>query len=807
MGGADLRTLDAGSVRALFAVVNQDTYLFHGSVEDNLRLGKPNASHDELEAAARAANAHAFIERLPQGYATVVGERGIRLSGGQRQRIAIARALLRDAPILVLDEALSAVDAENEATIQASLDRLMVGRTTLIFAHRLSSLIGADRILVLGEGGVVEEGTHDELMARDGVYRSLMGDQASELSAGTPLAETLAQTDRREVAASAATIEPTDAILRAEGLGWIGATRVLLGMIGKERLPLAATFVMGVLRVLAFIGVGVLSSLIVLQVKEGGGFVTLAIVLACAAPLAGIFHWLESWFAHAMAYRLLAAMRVQLFERLEQLAPAYLVHRRTGDLASMATQDVETVEYFYAHTVAPAFVAVLVPGTVLGVLFAYGWAMAVALIPFLALVVLSPFLLRHRLDALGSRSREALGELNAFSLDSIQGLSEVVAFQDGARRRARFEALIDRVRAVRVRFYRDLTAQSALLEIATGMGGLAIIVTGTLLVSGGSLDAGLLPLLALLAMAAFLPVSEIAHIGRQLADTLGAARRLFAIQNERVAVVDGPGVEAPGVDAADASADAGAPAIAFDAVSFTYEGRSEPALDQVTLNIPAGATAALVGSSGAGKTTLAHLLVRFWDPDEGAIRFAGHDLRDYTLDDLRRRVALVAQDTYLFNQTLRENIAIARPGASADAVTDAVAKAALTDVVAALPLGLDTPVGERGARLSGGQRQRVAIARAFLKDAPLLILDEATSHLDAINERAVRRALDTLMVNRTTVVIAHRLSTVRNADLIVVLDEGRVVEQGNHDQLIARGGAYARLVARQISATAVAAGS
>ena len=190
-----------------------------------------------------------------------------------------------------------------------------------------------------------------------------------------------------------------------------------------------------------------------------------------------------------------------------------------------------------------------------------------------------------------------------------------LAVAHGARRRARFEALIDRVRAVRVRFYRDLTAQSALLEIATGMGGLAIIVTGTLLVSGGSLDAGLLPLLALLAMAAFLPVSEIAHIGRQLADTLGAARRLFAIQNERVAVVDGPGVEAPGVeapgvDAADASADAGAPAIAFDAVSFTYEGRSEPALDQVTLNIPAGATVALVGSSGAGKTTIAAEIIR-----------------------------------------------------------------------------------------------------------------------------------------------------------------------------------------------------
>ncbi|MEE3049757.1 MAG: ATP-binding cassette domain-containing protein, partial [Pseudomonadota bacterium] len=311
----------------------------------------------------------------------------------------------------------------------------------------------------------------------------------------------------------------------------------------------------------------------------------------------------------------------------------------------------------------------------------------------------------------------------------------------------------------------------------------------------GAVDSGILPLLTLLALAAFLPVSEIAQIGRQLADTLGSTRRVYSIQAEHVAVTDGAGV----------AGDGRAAALALDGVDFGYPGTTRMALAGVSFAVPAGQTTALVGTSGAGKTTSAQLLMRFWDPDAGRITLNGQDLRDYQLDDLRARIALVAQDTYLFNDTLRANIMIAKPEASGAELAAAVDNAALGDLVAALPQGLETPVGERGASLSGGQRQRVAIARAFLKDAPVLILDEATSHLDAVNEAAVRQALERLKTARTTIVIAHRLSTVRDADQIVVLEAGRMVEYGDHDTLLAAGGLYTQLVRHQVAAGQAAA--
>ena len=796
LGGVDLRDLSFGQIRAQIAVVNQDAFLFHGTVGENIRMGDPDASQEAIIGAAKAANIHGFIQTLPQGYDTVIGEKGIKLSGGQRQRVAIARAVLRDAPILVLDEALSAVDAENEAVIQSALDRLMEGRTTLVLAHRLSSVINCDRIIVLEEGHVAETGSHASLMAAGGAYAALMAEQARESEeeeAGAVLGQAAA-TETLAATPGGAELAPTEGVIKAEGLTWGQVIMALMGVILPWKGRLTVTFVFGIIRVLAFIGVGVASAMIVYSLKTGGDFSAYLTWLWILAPIAGVLHWLESWAAHDMAFRLLAEMRIDTFRKLDALAPAYLTRRRTGDLMTLATHDIELIEYFFAHTVAPAFVAALIPLSVMAVLLAANGWVALALLPFLIVVAASPFLMRQRIDRLGSKAREAAGELGAYAVDSVQGLGEIVTFQDERRRAEGFDRLADHHIALRVPFFGELTLQQSLLEVMTGLGGLAVVVTGAIAASSGSLEPGLLPLLTLLAMAAFLPISEIAQIGRQLADTLGSTRRYYALENEPVPVEDGPG--APPV--------AGAAGIRLEDVTFRYPGQSRQALADVSIDIPAGQTVALVGMSGAGKTTTAQLLMRFWDPDTGRILLDGTDLRAFKLDDLRQRIALVAQDTYLFNDTLRANVLIARPEATEAELAAAIDHAALTPLIAMLPDGLETKVGERGASLSGGQRQRVAIARAFLKDAPILILDEATSHLDAVNEALVRKALDLLKADRTTIVIAHRLSTVRDADVIVVLNEGRVMESGNHAALMARGGFYASLVSRQLTSARAA---
>uniref|UniRef100_A0A0E0JZ71 MDR-like ABC transporter n=1 Tax=Oryza punctata TaxID=4537 RepID=A0A0E0JZ71_ORYPU len=852
LDGVNMKLLNLGRIRQKIGLVSQEPILFTTTIRENIEYGKKDASEEEIRRAIVLANAAKFIDKLPNGLDTMVGEHGTQLSGGQKQRIAIARAILKDPRILLLDEATSALDAESEHVVQDALNNIMVNRTTIIVAHRLSTVRNADTISVLHRGQLVEQGPHAELIKdSNGAYYQLL--QLQEVNArrnGTfePDPNRLSDAANR---LSDATNRLSDAANRLSDAG-NSVSRHSIRKLSFERSMSRHSSLGGSRRnsqTYALTedeievcddtksGKNVLKRLLHLHKPE-----TAILLLGCIAasangailPVFGLLlssaintfyepphklrkdsvFWAEiyvilgvvSIFIIPVQHTLFNMAGGKLIERIRSLSFSRIVYQdigwfddplnSSGAIGARLSADAASIKSIAGDVLS--LIVQSISTALVGIVIAMiaNWKLAFIVLCFVPCVIAQSYAQSRLMRGFGADAKEMYEQASTIASDAISNIRTVTSFCVG-------EKIIESYRNKCKGPVKKGVRQGAISGVGYGFSFALLFCfyavsfyVGARFVHNGTADVGeVFKVFFALTMMA-VGVSQSSSLARDFSKVQDAAASIFRIIDRKSKI--------------DASSDDGmAPEkiegnIEFQHVSFKYPARTDVQIfTNLCLRIPSGKTVALVGESGSGKSTVIALIERFYDPDSGAIFLDGMNLKTLKLTWLRQQIGLVGQEPVLFNDTIRANIAYGKQDQVSEEEIIAVAEAANAHrFISSLPHGYDTSVGERGVQLSGGQKQRIAIARAILKDPKVLLLDEATSALDSESERIVQEALDRVMVGRTTVIVAHRLSTITGADKIAVIKNGVVAEEGRHERLLRLpGGAYASLVALQSSSS------